>query len=70
MARDDGGAAFPVGISLRDFFAGMALSQLATPHALRVVAVEGGEPDWVVARTAYAIADAMLAIRKETPDGK
>jgi len=70
--KDDGGAAFPVfehmngngdvvlnssaGMSLRDWFAGQALSSLARTHSsLDVV---------VTAAKAYYFADAMLAARK------
>jgi hypothetical protein len=57
------------GMSLRDWFAGQALAGLA--------AVDHGN-DWgragkghgpACARMAYAIADAMLAARKERADG-
>ena len=73
--HDDGGPAFPVaptmnpdgtvwyhgkdGMSLRDWFAGMALSGVMNkPGNQRSLAVDYAE-------YCYAIADAMLAARKE-----
>lgn len=65
----DGGPAFPVsdqgvhgtfGMSLRDWFAGQVLAGHAlTTHRL--------QPHARVAEKAYAIADAMLKAREETP---
>ena len=65
MSRPDGGPAFPMvrpgtyvrgtdkGMSLRDWFAGMALSRMPD-----------GYVDWQgMAEDAYAIADAMIAER-------
>ena len=60
MKRDDGGPAFPCGadlqpgMTLRDWFAGQALSQM--PDTAAAVGRE-------VATLAYAIADAMIAER-------
>jgi hypothetical protein len=56
----DGGPAFPTvfghpqGMSLRDYFAGMALANGK---------ICGGEPTYTTAKNAYAYADAMLAER-------
>jgi len=77
--KDDGGSAFPVaakhdkngnslafferGMTLRDWFAGRALAAIATPHALKALAEQGGDPSAIMASTAYALADAMLAER-------
>ena len=91
--QDDGGPAFPMqgnpedryagylGMSLRDWFAGMALAE-----SIRLCAkadkensdgttqefinmATNGEPDinTLEAKMAYAFADAMLAARKEQP---
>lgn len=75
-ARDDGGQAFPQpvtvgpnddlypaypGMTLRDWFAGQALTGLVAfdrPHA------EGNKPEHF-GRWAYAIADAMIAERSK-----
>lgn len=75
--RKDGGAAFAalatspmgdvhhrVGLSIRDWFAGQALIGLCQ--------AEMGETEFIVppellARTAYAMADAMLAERERQP---
>ena len=68
---NDGGPAFPFprtelgydisskGMSLRDWFAGMALSEmdLLVPH----------EACEILARNAYELADAMIAQREKTP---
>ena len=76
--QDDGGPAFPVaptlnpdgtvwyhgkdGMSLRDWFAGMALQGvLSNSDAFAKM------KDQQVAECAYAAADAMLAARKEQP---
>ena len=73
--QDNGGPAFPTtqknfapeevdfgspGMSLRDWFAGMALQGTIQPHG----AGEGGYRR-VLAANCYATADAMLAARKE-----
>ena len=61
------GPAFPVadlsktqcpGMTLRDWFAGQALSLIGAWHP-----GGGATPNQDAARTAYAIADAMLAVR-------
>lgn len=73
MAADDGGPAFPVtrehyddsepGMSLRDWFAGMAvagaLNSQAAEVRLRLVPES-------LAREAYALADALIAERGKT----
>lgn len=68
---NDGGPAFPLqsigpdfapgyaGMSLRDYFAAKAMQGL-------IVGVDKPRTDYI-ARTAYAMADAMLAARKEKP---
>ena len=73
----DGGPAFPAqpiykfpdgavvsldqgGMTLRDYFAGQALA--AMPDVILT-----GEPDSVVAKVSYKLADAMLAEREEKP---
>ena len=59
-ARGEQGAHFLLPISLRDLFAGMAISPM-------LVQAYGSRPD-VLAQSAYVIADAMLAEReKERP---
>lgn len=61
MDHDNSIHAFPhqhaTGMSLRDWFAGMALAEVPDPL------VEADAP--ATARLAYAIADAMIARRKE-----
>lgn len=73
--KKDGGPAFPrtcghcgsdvAGMSLRDFFAGMALqSYMASYHNDHVHVIKGIEiPE--VAETAYKIADAFLEEREK-----
>lgn len=68
---DDGGSAFPLagssdysyaprdGMSLRDWFAGMALQGFATNNGTDT-------PDGILAVWSYNVADAMLAARKES----
>jgi hypothetical protein len=63
---DDGGAAFPVrmgyylqGMSLRDWFAGMALQSMGIVHNY-----SKGPCNHAVGERAYLIADAMIAARK------
>jgi len=67
MSHDDGGSAFPVsgGMSLRDWFAGQALSTVLT-HYL-VANGNGCAADHAlrnVPALAYKYADAMLEARK------
>ncbi len=69
MNKNDGGSAFPIvepvdvsfsvspGMSLRDWFAGMAMQGILRED------VEQDLPDVVMARAAYSIADAMIAER-------
>ena len=78
---DNGGPAFPItageqvyatGATMRDWFAGQALSALVHPHAasiLREAAAKGTvgrEMANPIAQAAYDIADAILADRKVT----
>ena len=81
---DDGGPAFPMpmsyspdtgpmagqdGMSLRDWFAGQAISGLAPlfyDSAPDADNPDGDDPEQI-ARTAYLLADAMLAARKVQP---
>jgi hypothetical protein len=73
-ANAEGGAAFPLapfrkdgvmidqpGMSLRDWFAGQALSVIAS-QSVFLDAQDG----YIIARAAYVIADAMLAEREKT----
>ena len=65
MSKNDGGQAFPGGhppngMSLRDWFAGMALQGLIDPRAMS----PGTE---ILAEKSYSFADAMLAERGD-PD--
>ncbi len=59
------------GMSLRDWFAGQALAGLLASHRQgdnwpgKPAARQGVEPQHVIARGAYDIADAMLAAREE-----
>lgn len=73
--NSDGGPAFPViaanglghiadGMSLRDYFAGQALIGLCQADMSNEPYEDS--PD-VLARTAYTMADAMLAAREATP---
>ena len=69
MSKNDGGPAYPSlretgesagrGMSLRDWFAGQALSGILASER------DAGAPD--LAREAYLYADAMLAAREEAP---
>ena len=64
--KDDGGHAFPPepGMSLRDWFAGRALSGNWTDFEWGSSQVRADDvPE--MARLAYAIADAMLEARKQ-----
>ncbi|MBZ9973535.1 hypothetical protein LB517_28295 [Mesorhizobium sp. BR1-1-12] len=65
-SKNDGGAAFPVsgtygpvngGMTLRDWFAGQALTRLATMNA--------SWPVGVVAEYCYRFADAMIEARSK-----
>jgi hypothetical protein len=80
MDRNDGGPAFPVtnnamnadrGMTLRDYFAAKAMQALVSGDLADLADKDGVEGEPVVAylaRTAYHIADAMLAARaKERP---
>lgn len=77
----DGGPAFPIvadggpdsglhpeiqyGMSLRDFFAGMAMQGILAANAQTHEEVTDQNVDYVVAREAYRSADAMLAERSK-----
>jgi hypothetical protein len=57
------------GMSLRQYYAGQALIGIANsiwPSDLRSIA-EGSDGSIVAARAAFQIADAMIAIEKDTP---
>lgn len=54
------------GISLRDWLAGMALQGILAANAKCADEVTDRNVDYVVAREAYASADAMLAERTKT----
>jgi hypothetical protein len=73
---NDGGPAFPIpskqhvhweGMSLRDWFAGMALQGLAVMHAAILTEENSPElpPAEATAKAAYEIADAMLTRRNQ-----
>lgn len=68
--RNDGGAAFPrnntqsEGMSLRDWFAGHAMSAVVI-GVLTNGEVPKRSDDDRIARTAYQLADAMLAAREK-----
>ena len=72
---NDGGPAFPTGqlnrcdiepgMSLRDWFAGMALQGMLCANAPAMDEVSDKNVDAVLAREAYNSADAMLAERKK-----
>lgn len=63
--RDDGGPAFPQGLSLRDYFAGQVIAQIIAMYAAANKCGIGVEH---IARNtaahAYKVADALLAARK------
>ena len=68
---DNGGPAFPVGsgdmrdpvgMTLRDYFAAMALQGAMAGGSIR-----SGTTNAEIATVAYGLADAMLAARKEKP---
>ena len=68
---DDGGSAFPVvggtkynGMTLRDYFAGLALQAIISKAPHESVPTGVGESDLARARGAYDYADAMLKVRK------
>lgn len=78
----DGGPAFPRsdfhsdthftasaqdGMSLRDWFAGQALSGLCAKYGRHPRQNYCEEEDLAMAATAYAIADGMLAVRARKP---
>jgi len=78
--QDDGGPAFPLpastqpngdhqwqeyGMSLRDWFAGMALQGIIAKHPPRSGCIEDDQDEQAFANGAYAYADAMLSARKE-----
>lgn len=77
-AHDNGGPAFPVldssygnlglrdpGMTLRDWFAGQALSGMASIESIGAIATEAGmQAPRFMAAYSYLIADAMLAARK------
>lgn len=86
MASEDGGNAFPAmypnahntGMTLRDWFAGMAIQSAylafrdgVAKNGISLIDFAPESVDAaVIAEHAYSIADAMLAARKEAPDGK
>lgn len=70
----DGGPAFPVvvenppyyireGMTLRDWFAGMALQAIISKHPAATCDVEEDAEEVFFANGAYAYADAMLLVR-------
>ena len=77
IAINDGGPAFPTshspnypqeiggGLSIRDWFAGMALQGWLASYDCRSVHPVTNETELCVANHAYKMADAMLAARKE-----
>ncbi len=70
--RDDGGAAFPGtgygrGMSLRDWFAGQAITGVMAAELPAKTNISGAIKD--AAEIAYSIADAMLAERKKGGEG-
>jgi len=62
---NDGGPAG--GMSLRDWFAGMALQGMLAANSQAMAEVTDKNVDFVLAREAYASADAMLAQRDKKP---
>ena len=69
--QDDGGSAFPVvggtkydGMTLRDWFAGLALQAIISKAPHESVPTGVDESDLARARGAYDYADAMLKVRK------
>lgn len=80
MSIKDGGPAFPItkdavlyqckGMTLRDWFAGKALCSIAGV-CLKQGSYGTNNFEFHIAKTAYILADAMLAEReKEAKDGK
>lgn len=77
-APKDGGPAFPCpvghikcehpeGHALRDWFAGMALQGMLCANAQAAEEVTDKNVDSVIAREAFASADAMLSAREAKP---
>lgn len=73
MTKDNGGPAFPVvcmnnvwshGMTMRDWFAGMALQGIIAKHGIAESAWQSIAPD-KNAELAYKMADAMLEERKK-----
>jgi hypothetical protein len=54
-------------MTLRDWFAGQALAILDQTTALTIAKMDRTTPAAVLAKNAYAIADAMLAARGPNP---
>lgn len=79
MSHPDGGPAFPQvydahhwpgpgepkGMSLRDYFAGMALQGMLAANPGKVPGMTADNVDQIIAREAYASADAMLKQREQ-----
>lgn len=78
MSAKDGGPAFPLpcdsnncphthcmGMSLRDWFAGMALQGILSANAAMPVGVTKEQVDSIIAREAYCSADAMIKAREQ-----
>lgn len=66
----DGGEAFPAGygkdgMSLRDWFAGMALQGMLAANSPCMPEVSDKNVDAILARESYASADAMIAERQK-----
>ena len=87
MSRPDGGAAFPIsiidqghptalanGMTLRDYFAGMALQGLLTQNSqvssawINLSRTEGHAVSTLMALMVYELADAMLKARGKRQD--
>lgn len=69
MKKNDGGPAFPTmnspGMSLRDWFAGMAMMGMAASPGSLTKDFKGPDIFIAAAQTAYRVADAMLKAREE-----